>query len=277
MEVSSVIYRVLGLLFLPPGLGVTLVLVFGVGVFFLTKHSKWRTIARCMFVLSLVTSFALTTRAMGYQLALLVEGDELRALTIEKLQQIQVTSGAPGAIVILGGGLKHDGRERPHELNLNQRTALRIHYGAFLAKAANIPVLVSGGIGPSFTEAESTIMTRSLNKDYGVEVRWQESHSRTTAENAFYSAVILKAQGIKKIVLVTQAYHMRRSALSFEAQGIEVIMAPCGFLGAFDADTSLAWLPAIGGVEATYMASHEIVGLVYYWLRGYISRFSYAL
>jgi uncharacterized SAM-binding protein YcdF (DUF218 family) len=276
MEIAGTIYAVLNGLFLPPGLGVSLVAAFGIGVFFVSKRSKLRTFLRLFFALSLVMSYAITTRTMGYQLASIVEGYSLKALPLEKIHEMQAHGDAPGAMVILGGGLKYDAREKPNFLNLNQRSLVRVHYGAFLAKNSSLPVLVSGGLAGGFDATESLIMARTLKDDYGVEARWQESKSSTTAENAFYSAQILKAEGIKKIILVTHAYHMRRSALVFEAQGLEVVMAPCGFLGGTGVDSYLAWLPALSGVEATFVSSHELVGLVYYRLRGYISRFSYS-
>jgi uncharacterized SAM-binding protein YcdF (DUF218 family) len=275
MNLGLFLHSVLTLLFLPPGLGVTLIVIFGVGVFFLNKPSKLRTLARCLFVFSLVLGYALTTRIMGYHLASLVEGDELEALSLETLLEMRGKAAAPGAIVILGGGLKYDSRETPHATNLNQRAAVRVHYGAYLAKHSELPVLVSGGVGGGFTASESFVMARTLAEAYGVQARWQEASSQTTAENAYFSAIELKAAGIKKIVLVTQAYHMRRSALAFEAQGLEVVMAPCGFLSGRSADMHLSWLPALGGVEAAFVTSHEIVGLVYYRLKGYITRLSY--
>jgi uncharacterized SAM-binding protein YcdF (DUF218 family) len=279
MDLFTIGKSAFGLLFLPPGLGITLVVVFGIGVLLLGKRSKKRTVIRCLFVLGMVISYALTTRTVGYQLALLVEGDDLRALPIETLLDIKKkddTSGnPPTVIVVLGGGLKRDGREKPYQLNLNSRTALRVQHGAYLAKKLNLPILVSGGVGVGFEASEASIMARTLQDDYGLEVRWQEANSLTTAENARYASLTLQAAGIKKIILVTQAYHMRRSVLAFEAQGLEVVMAPCGFIGGVGADTHLAWLPAISGVEATYLATHEMVGLLFYWLKGDVARFSY--
>ncbi len=275
MDLPTASKSILTLLFLPPGLGVTLVTLFGLGVLLLTKRSKSRTIARCLFLICLVLSYLLTTRLVGYQLANFVEGDELRALTIESLRDLKQKNGGPGAIVVLGGGLKYDGRESPNRLNLNQRTATRVHYGAYVAKNMGLPVLVSGGISVGFSASEASVMARYLREDYDVPVRWLEENSMTTAENALYSAAVLQPEGIKKIVLVTHAYHMRRSALLFEAQGFEVVMAPCGFMGGDGVDTQFAWLPSVGGIEAVYVSSHEVIGLVYYRLKGLIPRMTY--
>jgi uncharacterized SAM-binding protein YcdF (DUF218 family) len=279
MDFASIAKNAIGLLLLPPGLGLTTVIFLGLGVLFLAKRSKKRTVVRWAFVLCLALSYALTTRSVGYQLALFVEGEDLRALSVDVFRESQQKgAGRPDtqtAIVVLGGGLKYDGREKPHTLNLNQRTALRVQHGAYLAKKLNLPVLVSGGVGVGFRESEAFVMARTFQEDYAVQVRWQEPHSVTTAENARFASLTLQAEGINKIILVTQAYHMRRSALAFQAQGIEVIMAPCGFLGGVDVETHLAWLPSFGGIEAAYLASHEMVGLLFYWLKGEIHSLSY--
>jgi uncharacterized SAM-binding protein YcdF (DUF218 family) len=224
-------------------------------------------------------SFLMSSRSVGYWLAYWVEGESLRALVpgqLAHLARIGVGSGAaPQAIVILGGGIRHDGRERPHQDVLNSRTAQRVHYGAYLANTSTLPVLVSGGIVQSLKVSEASVMARVLQEDYKVNVRWIEDRSVDTFGNARESAALLKAAGISHIVLVTQAYHMRRSALVFEAQGLKVLKAPMGFIGGVDADWSLAWLPSASGVEGTYLSAHEAIGLVLYRLRGWIPRFSY--
>jgi len=58
-----------------------------------------------------------------------------------------------------------------------------------------------------------------------------ENDSENTAENAFYSAEILREKNIKTIILVTSAMHMPRSVALFEAQGLNVIPAPTGLFG----------------------------------------------
>jgi uncharacterized SAM-binding protein YcdF (DUF218 family) len=53
-----------------------------------------------------------------------------------------------------------------------------------------------------------------------------ENCSRTTYENAKFTAEILKSQGIRQILLVTDAPHMLRSTLTFQNFGFTVIPAP---------------------------------------------------
>ncbi len=53
-----------------------------------------------------------------------------------------------------------------------------------------------------------------------------EDCSRTTAENAEFTGLLLKPQGINKILLVTDPPHMLRSLLTFRRYGFEVTAAP---------------------------------------------------
>jgi uncharacterized SAM-binding protein YcdF (DUF218 family) len=275
MSAGTAAYSFLSTLFLPPGLGITSVAIIGIGCLFLRLSSRTRTVARCLFVFSLCMAYALTTRVMGNYLAELVEGRELIARTGEQLSELAASSDGPKAIVILGGGLRSNLKDNPDPVTLHSRSALRLSYGAFLAKKTGLPILVAGGIGAGFDTPESVVMARTLKNDFGLNAQWLEGNSRTTAENASFSGIVLKAHQIKKIILVTQAYHMRRSALAFEAQGFEVIMAPCGFLSGMGAGQFGDYLPSLSGIEVVFATSHELVGLLYYRFRGYITRLAY--
>jgi len=96
----------------------------------------------------------------------------------------------------------------------------RVHYGAFLARRTALPVLVSG------TPEETQAMRATLARDFGVEVRWVEDHSRDTFENAQLSARLLRPDGVRRILLVTSAEHEWRAAHEFAAAGLLVEPAP---------------------------------------------------
>lgn len=52
------------------------------------------------------------------------------------------------------------------------------------------------------------------------------------------SKELLGERGIRRVVLVTEAVHMRRSASCFEKQGFEVIPAPCHFRSSLNSSTA---------------------------------------
>jgi uncharacterized SAM-binding protein YcdF (DUF218 family) len=103
-----------------------------------------------------------------------------------------------------------------------------------------------------------------LGEDFGVAVRWQEGASRTTWENATLSAPLLRAAGVRCIVLVTQAWHMPRARWCFERQGFAVVPAPMGFLGVPNARPWGGWLPEAPAVWRSGQLLNEAFGQLLY-------------
>ena len=107
------------------------------------------------------------------------------------------------AIVVLGSGRERGdpawGADQPTGVGLE-----RERYAARLAKASGLPVLTSGGLHYGTPPTEARLMADSLHDDFGVTVRWQEGRSRTTWENAQFSAEARAARGRAGAVL-TQA------------------------------------------------------------------------
>ena len=167
------------------------------------------------------------------------------------------------AIVVLGAGRAVD--DPGWEGDAASRMAVeRLRYAARLAKATQLPVLITGGSPYGRPLSEATLMTEVMERDLGVPVRWQEGVSRTTWENATLSAPLLRAAGVKRVVLVTQAYHMARARWCFERQGFEVIAAPMGFFGVPNARPFGGWLPEAGAIEQTALLLNEAAGLLLY-------------
>src|SRR3546814_14888599 len=73
-------------------------------------------------------------------------------------------------------------------------------------------------------------MQITLERDFGVEVRWTESESTSTWTNARLSAAKLRAAGIRRFYLVTHAWHMPRAMLAFAGTGLEAVPAPTCFV-----------------------------------------------
>ena len=176
------------------------------------------------------------------------------------------------AIVVLGAGAYFGAPEYQQTQAAPVPTAggltlQRVQYAAFLAKITGLPVLVSGGstgFGPGLTVAKA--MKTTLERDFGVTVRWSEDLSRSTFLNARLSAVQLREAGIERFYLVTNAWHMPRAMLSFEGTGLQPIPAPTRFVS----QAEPVWrdfLPSVGAFNATYYAVHEWLGLAWYRLR----------
>jgi uncharacterized SAM-binding protein YcdF (DUF218 family) len=160
------------------------------------------------------------------------------------------------AIVILGGGIRSAAPEYGGD-TLGTLTLERVRYGARVARLTGLPVLVSGGVVLS-GEPEASLMRQSLENEFGVPVRWVESASRTTHENAVLSAEILRREGIRRVVLVAHGFDMRRATAEFAAQGIDTVPAATGVHG--DENYSLLdFLPSMKGLERSYFAFYEIL------------------
>lgn len=169
------------------------------------------------------------------------------------------------AIVVLGAGRYRDAPEFGED-DVAGPALDRLRYAAMLARASGKPLLVTGGApdGGKTTEAEA--MRRSLARDFGVKVRWLESASDNTRENAQLTAKLLLPEGHKRVAVVTHAWHMPRSVAAFEAAGLSVLPAPtafssaCGF-SVFD------FIPSAGAFAGSARALHEWIGILWYRIR----------
>lgn len=172
------------------------------------------------------------------------------------------------AIVILGGGRYRKAPEFAGDDDVKPLTLDRLRYGALVARASGRPVLVAGGQPDGDGRSEAEIMKIVLERDFGIGARWTEERSETTRENALYSAKILLPQGVRRIALVTHAFHMPRAVASFEAAGFEVVPAPTSFLAGHGPVIALDFLPRYDVMRSSGFAIHEAIGLLWYRLRG---------
>ena len=74
--------------------------------------------------------------------------------------------------------------------------------------------------------AEALVMRQTLVDEFGIAVKWMETQSRNTHENALRSAEILRAHAVRRVILVGHGFDMRRSRAEFEAAGLQVVPAP---------------------------------------------------
>jgi uncharacterized SAM-binding protein YcdF (DUF218 family) len=173
------------------------------------------------------------------------------------------TSGAQ-AIVVLGGGV-HPVAPEYGEPQASAPAAMRLRYGAWLARQSRLPVAFAGGLGWGATHAqtlpEGEVARRAALQDYGLTLKWIDSQSRDTAENARLLRPLLLKDGVQRIVLVTHASHMPRSVRAFEGAGFTVTAAPMGFILP-SRHGVLEWLPSSDGLEGSRVVLKEWLGLL---------------
>ena len=166
------------------------------------------------------------------------------------------------AIVVLGGGVEAQAPEygvaQPSTFTLG-----RLRYGATLARRSGKPLAFGGGVGWSSSGTdfppEAQTAERTL-QEFGVRLRWSDSRSRDTAENARELRKLLAADGVNRIALVTDAWHMPRSVLEFGRAGFEVVPAPTGFPVPKNRPL-IEWLPSGDGLGLSRQVLREALGL----------------
>ncbi|MDX1370087.1 YdcF family protein [Pseudomonas sp.] len=167
------------------------------------------------------------------------------------------------AVVVLGGGREQGdpawGGDQPSSMAMQ-----RLRYAARLAKASGVPLATSGGLHYGQPPSEAALAAQVLRRDFGVAVRWQEEASRTTWENATRSAELLHKNGVRRVLLVTQAWHMPRARWCFEQAGFEVLAAPVGFLGVANGRPAGGWLPESKALWQSSLLLNEALGLLIY-------------
>ncbi len=163
------------------------------------------------------------------------------------------------AIVVLGGGSRFAAPEYGGD-TINSRTLERLRYAACLQRESGLPLLVSGG-APWGGTPEARSMRAALEQDFGAGVRWIEDASADTRGNARLSAPMLREAGVKRVLLVTHAWHMRRALGEFAAAGLETVPAPTGHL-AEGPRIATDYLPSATGLALGHLALHESLGLL---------------
>lgn len=171
------------------------------------------------------------------------------------------------AIVLLGGGMGSNTNMPYAEM---WTSADRVWHAARLYKAGRAPIIITSGVG----EAHASV---PLLLDLGVPRKaiHVENESRNTAENAAFSKKLLRTLVAKerkkpRVLLVTSAWHMRRSMLLFEDGEIEVVAAATDH----EATTQIGkrrslldFLPTDGKFSTNCAFAKEYLGYwVYYWI-----------
>ncbi|AFY57507.1 hypothetical protein Riv7116_5110 [Rivularia sp. PCC 7116] len=204
---------------------VVLPLLFLIFLPWIAPRFRWKRLWSGFGVLLLVTYFSaqfpLTTAVANKGLVAFVPPDK---------------GQTADAIVVLGrGGAFRDSR---------------VKVAANLWESQRAPVIFASGSGDG-----TEIVNKLKRQGVPSEALNEEHCSRTTKENALFTASMLMPQGIKKIILVTDPPHMLRSLLTFRNVGFEVIphQSP---------------VPHLTQSRKAMMMIYEYMGLVKYGLGG---------
>ena len=173
-----------------------------------------------------------------------------------------------GAIVLLGGGVA-SGASDPSGIGAPTGEMMtRLVTAARLQKRTGLSLIVSGGRPFENLAPEAPVIRRFLI-DLAIPAGRiaVDDQSRDTRENAAFTRRLMDRLAIRKAVLVTSAFHMRRARFLFEHEGIEVVPYPSSFrTWQGRRYIWVDYLPTASGLHETALALKEYLGLGWYRL-----------
>ena len=253
MDVGLV--RTIEAFILPPG-GLLVLAVLGL--------VAWRTrLGRLATFLAVLGLYLLSTPQVAAWLML-----PLQAEAVKTPEQVRA-AGAQAVVVTLAGRIRPAWEFGAAE-TLSPLSMQRLRYGAWLARRTGLPIAVTGGALEQEATPLAVLAAHVLETEHGLQPIVAEAASDTTWENGWFTARLLEQAGIRRVALVTHAFHMERARHSFEAAGLTVVTAPTGFYGD-DTDNGRPpigdWLPSGTAMAMSTIALHEITGNLWYRLR----------
>jgi len=236
--------------FIPPG--ILIALLIGCGAFFLVRKHRNAgivnfTIAMFIWLLSIspVSNTLLRWLESDYVIPQNPQGDVIILLGE------RVDSHVPD---IFGIGT-------PSGTTLNRMLA-----AAKLQMNKDIPIIVSHGKDFKSSLSKGSVIERYL-VEFGIprSMIILEERSRNTFENAKYSIEICTKNEFKVPILVTSAYHLKRSILCFNKIEKKVVAYPAHFLSWKNREYSWeSFLPKNKNLRNSSIAIKEYLGLVFY-------------
>ena len=176
------------------------------------------------------------------------------------------------AVVVLGSGHRFNSKG-VYDIEFNGAVD-RIIVGAELVRQEKGKVLLIGSGYPSDGLQPEGILLKQWLESWNVidNPILELGVSRNTRDEAVYTAALSREKGWKKIILVTSAWHMRRSEAVFRKVGLEVIPVGADFIGTNGLETEWDFcpVPSVEAFRKLKLFMHEKVGWWYYKFRGWI-------
>lgn len=247
-----VLQRIAQRLVLPPA-NILLLMLLG----FLLVRCR-RTLGRLLIVVGFLLLYGLSISPVSTGLITPLE---------RAFRPVNVKLVKADVIVVLGGGardLSWLGLEpQPGEGSLQRLVA-----AVKLYRSLHIPIMITGGAGdpaqPRLSDADA--MARAATE---LGVPRKDLMLDNTSPNTLASARTMKQRlSGKRIILVTSAYHLKRSMAMFKTQGLEVIPQPSGYLRGRQDSSLYTALPSMDSLSASTIALSEHISYFWYWLKG---------
>jgi uncharacterized SAM-binding protein YcdF (DUF218 family) len=242
-----IIKKIITYAIVPPGCFIILLLLFAV---FLKKRSRL---------------FALLLAVLLYFFSIQPAGDLFMMPLEDAYKPPSLTEVKAGnAYVVLGGGVNDFAPDIDGKGTLSSSALPRLICAYRLYRIDKKPIIFSGGTifgrRPEAEIAKRVLLSLGVNeKDI-----FMEAKSRDTYENAKYVKELAEKHNIKRIVLITSAFHMKRSMLLFDNFFKETIPCPTGYNTSKAKYDLLSYLPNAGSIECIAVALKEYMGILFY-------------
>lgn len=250
-------YKALGALITPPGIFVAI--AFCGALFFLCKKFADATRRFGASVFLFILAFSLYFFSIPWSVKALVSPLE------DPFGFAAPSPQGKSVVLVLSGGVWTTGEA----FQMSAETLQRFVAGVRAANALGCPLLFSGGFPGRATEGQISEMVARAAGDMKYNgPLLVEGASRTTWENMKFSKPYLKELQAKDVVLVTSAYHMKRS-LFFAGRffnGCRIHPYPSGRLSELGKTTAMDFLPSPASFQYISAALRELVGMAVYQL-----------
>lgn len=219
---------------------------------------RWTRATRVFFALSLGWLFIWGTDGVPRKLGLWLE-KPYPPLPMGQVPQADV-------IVLLGGGM---GPPKGACLYPELFSAAdRVWHAARLYHAGKAPVIMPSGCSEA---GSSTVLLRELGVPASAIV--VEDRAKNTIENGVFSKALMEKNGYTNALLVTSAFHMRRSEMIFRTLGVRVYPVATDHEVTYGSQRvggssgwrwldSMRWMPNASLIDRSAWYCKELVG---YW------------
>jgi uncharacterized SAM-binding protein YcdF (DUF218 family) len=249
-----IVAKIVQSLLLPPA---SILLLMLAGVFVMRRY---RTAGRSLIVLGMVLLYLLSLPAGTDMLLRPLEsayppfaGEDIKA----------------DAVVVLTGGVR-DLSWIPASPAPDEQSLDRLVTGIQIAAARHRPLVISGGTGaiaPTAVREADAMADTAIKLGFPPRDIIIENRSRNTMESAEAVAALIPG---RVVILVTSAYHMKRSIAMFRKHGFSPIAAPAGYHLRSRTASLSNLIPRAGNLEASSNALAEYLSLAWYSLTGVI-------
>ena len=173
--------------------------------------------------------------------------------------------------ILILGGPSGPGLTREHgQVSFNEAGERLTESVKLIKNYQSSKIVFSGGFG----ELPHTYVAKKFFSEMGIDISYIifESKSRNTFENILFSKKIINPKEFENWLLVTSSFHMSRAINVAEKLNWKFIPYPVDFRTSKKLISFKPGLSLLDNFNSFNLASHEVVGLISYYLLGRSSK-----